>query len=162
MGYKALQWLTRTAVTYRRQTVCILQYWFPDGCWPHSDMCHCLFCLAWLWLIPFPPRSHGQYLAARLHPWTTGPGLVWGIKNKQFLLFTCCIMTRCPPADRQVKQVWPYIGLAVETHSSFRYCPSCGIISECLISRWGTSVKRRYELQELSDYWVFKPVYNNI
>lgn len=49
----------------------------------------------------------------------------------------------------------------METHSSLRYCPSCGMISECLISRWGASVRRRYELQELSEYWVFEPVYNN-
>lgn len=95
MCYNALRLLTRTAVTYRRQTVCILQNWSPDGCWPRSDMCHCLFCLAWLWLIPCPPRLYAQYLAALLHPWTTGPGLVWGIKNKQ-LFFTCCSMTRCP------------------------------------------------------------------
>lgn len=96
MRYKAHQSLTRTAVTYRRQTVCILQYWSPDGCWPRSDTCHCLFCLAWLWLIPCPPRSYAQYLAALLHPWTTGPGLVWGIKNKEFLLLTCCIVTLGP------------------------------------------------------------------
>lgn len=49
----------------------------------------------------------------------------------------------------------------METHSSLRYCPSCGMISECLISRWGASVRRRYELQEFSEYWVFEPVYNN-
>lgn len=49
----------------------------------------------------------------------------------------------------------------METHSSLRYCPSCGMISECLISRWGASVRRRYELQEFSQYWVFEPVYNN-
>lgn len=49
----------------------------------------------------------------------------------------------------------------METHSSLRYCPSCGMISEGLISRWGASVRSRYELQEFSDYGVFEPVYNN-
>lgn len=35
------------------------------------------------------------------------------------------------------------------------------MISEGLISRWGASVRSRYELQEFSDYGVFEPVYNN-
>lgn len=42
-----------------------------------------------------------------------------------------------------------YTGLPLDTHSNLRYCPSCGIISECVISRWGASVKRRQVLQAL-------------
>lgn len=32
--------------THHIQTVCIQHYWTPDGCWPHTGMCHCLSCLA--------------------------------------------------------------------------------------------------------------------
>lgn len=109
VSYKALQikrrqiWLssTRTAITYHIQIVCILQYWSPVRWWLHSDMYRCLFCLAWLWLIPCPPQSYAQCLAAPLHLWTTPPGLVWGIRDKQFFvsniwwLCKCYIMTRC-------------------------------------------------------------------
>lgn len=31
----------------------------------------------------------------------------------------------------------------METHSSLKYWPSCGMMSECVISRWGASAKRR-------------------
>lgn len=94
-------WLSpiRTAITYHIQTVYIPRYWSPDGCWPHSDMCRCPFCWAWLWLIPCPPRSYAQRLAALLHLWTTAPGPVWETNDKHVFvsyiwwLCKCYVMT---------------------------------------------------------------------
>lgn len=31
----------------------------------------------------------------------------------------------------------------METHSSFKYWPSCGMINECVISKWGASAKSK-------------------
>lgn len=36
-----------------------------------------------------------------------------------------------------------YIGLPMETHSSFKYWPSCGMINECVISKRGASAKSK-------------------
>lgn len=49
------------------------------------------------------------------------------------------------PIDTKLKlyKKKTYIGLPMETHSNLRYCPSCGIISECVISRWGASAKKK-------------------
>lgn len=40
------------------------------------------------------------------------------------------------------KEKATYIGLPIDTHSNLKYCPSWGIISECVISRWGASVEK--------------------
>ncbi len=177
--------------THHIQTVYIQHCRSPDGCWPRSGMCRCLFCLVWWWLIPCPPQSCARCLAALLHLLTTAPVQVWE-KKQNIDTFFCILLLisfwlhsnnknheeiflkKLQPVMKRnhissqiyvfllviattLKLKMPtYMGLPMETHSNFRYCPSCGIISECVISRWGASVKRRQNIWTLWQCYVLQ------
>lgn len=151
--------------THHIQTTYIQQSWCPCGCWPHSGMCHCPFYLVWWWLVLCPPQSCAQCLADLLHLWTTVLALDWKKYVCQSLVFSSFSMVYIEQTAQRTnekesnlwswfnllnvckyskywKYVATYIGLPMETHSSLKYCPSCGRIIECVISSWGASAKK--------------------
>ena len=45
--------------------------------------------------------------------------------------------------DGKKEELTTYNGLPLDTHSSLKYCPSCGTIKECTIFTWGASVVKK-------------------